>query len=199
MKEIELKVHVDDREKLIERLNEIASYTNCIQRDDFYWGSSATCKNKIRIRKESGVPNEPRETRPETIVTYKRKELRKNSQGQAIEVNDEKECTISNSEPLEAFLTDIGYSVVLKKRKSVMVWMMKTSPQEKSSISFELCNVPPLGDFLEIEILTKDDSEENVKSAQEKLFALLDMTGIERDKIENRYYSEMLRELGSAE
>ena len=80
-----------------------------------------------------------------------------------------------------------------------MVWMMKTSPQEKSSISFELCNVPPLGDFLEIEILIKDDSEEKVRSAQEKLFELLDMTGMGRDKIEQRYYSEMLRELGSAE
>lgn len=199
MKEIELKVHVEDRDSLIEKLNSFATYTNSIQRDDFYWGTSATCRNKIRIRKESGVPNEPRETRPETIVTYKRKELRTNSQGQAVEVNDEKECTISNPEPLEAFLTDIGYSVVLKKRKSVMVWMMKNSPQEKSSISFELCNVPPLGDFLEIEILIKDDSEEKIRSAQEKLFELLDMTGIGRDKIENRYYSEMLRELESAE
>lgn len=199
MTEIELKVHVEDRDTLIEKLNSFATYTNCIQRDDFYWGSSDSCRNKIRIRKESGVPKEPRETFPETIVTYKRKELRTNAQGQAVEVNDEKECTISNPEPLEAFLTDIGYSVVLKKHKSVMVWMMKTNPQKESSISFELCNVPPLGDFLEIEILTKDDSEENVKSAQEKLFALLDMTGIGRDKIENRYYSEMLKDLPSAE
>lgn len=199
MTEIELKVHVEDRDTLIEKLNTFATYTNCIQRDDFYWGSSDSCKKKIRIRKESGVPKEPRETFPETIVTYKRKELRTNAQGQAVEVNVEKECTISNPEPLEAFLTDIGYSVVLKKHKSVMVWMMKTNPQKESSISFELCNVPPLGDFLEIEILTKDDSEENVKSAQEKLFALLDMTGIGRDKIENRYYSEMLKDLPSAE
>ncbi|MBP5452197.1 MAG: class IV adenylate cyclase [Treponema sp.] len=199
MTEIELKVHVEDRDALIEKLNSFATYTNCIQRDDFYWGSSATCKNKIRIRKESGVPNEPRETRPETIVTYKKKELRTNAQGQTIEVNDEKECTISNSEPIEAFLTDMGYSVVLKKHKSVMVWMMRANPQKESSVSFELCNVPPLGDFLEIEILTKDDSEENIKYAQDKLFELLDMTGIGRDKIEKRYYSEMLRELNSTE
>ena len=199
MKEIELKVHVEDRDSLIEKLNSFATYTNSIQRDDFYWGTSSTCRNKIRVRKESGVPNEPRETRPETIVTYKRKELRTNSQGQAVEVNDEKECTISNSEPLEAFLTDIGYSVVLKKHKSVMVWILQPHSQKESSVSFELCNVPPLGDFLEIEILTKDDSEENIKYAQDKLFELLDMTGIGRDKIEKRYYSEMLREIGSAE
>ena len=199
MTEIELKVHVEDRETLIEKLNSFATYTNCIQRDDFYWGSSATCRNKIRIRKESGVPNEPRETRPETIVTYKKKELRTNAQGQTIEVNDEKECTISNSDPIEAFLTDMGYSVVLKKHKSVMVWMLRANPQRESTVSFELCNVPPLGDFLEIEILTKDDSEENIKYAQDKLFELLDMTGIGRDKIEKRYYSEMLREIGSAE
>ena len=199
MTEIELKVHVENRETLIEKLNSFAMYTNCIQRDDFYWGSSDSCKKKIRIRKESGVPNEPRETHPEIIVTYKRKELRTNDQGQTIEVNDEKECTISNPEPLEAFLKDIGYSVILKKHKSVMVWMIRANPQRESTVSFELCNVPPLGDFLEIEILTKDDSEENIRYAQDKLFELLDMTGIGRDKIEKRYYSEMLRELSSAE
>ena len=80
-----------------------------------------------------------------------------------------------------------------------MVWMIRANPQRESTVSFELCNVPPLGDFLEIEILTKDDSEENIRYAQDKLFELLDMTGIGRDKIEKRYYSEMLRELSSAE
>ena len=66
-------------------------------------------------------------------------------------------------------------------------------------MTFELCNVPPLGDFLEIEILVKDTNEETIKPLQDKLLELLDMTGIGRDKIEKRYYSDMLREIGSAE
>ena len=131
MTEIEIKAHVDNRDELIERLNSIATYTCCIQRDDFYWGKNDSDKNKIRIRKETGVPNDPRETRPETLVTYKRKELRATEQGATIEVNDEKECTISNPEPIEAFLSDTGYKVVLKKHKSVMDWIMKNRHTQK--------------------------------------------------------------------
>ncbi|MBP5174440.1 MAG: hypothetical protein ILP07_00815 [Treponema sp.] len=197
MTEIELKAHVDDRKTLTEVLDKIASYQGCLVRDDCYWGMKGKKQKKLRIRRESGWPNDARSTEPRVIVTYKHKELRTDSNGCCIEVNDEKESSISSAVPLELFLRDSGFEVLQKKHKEVMEWTMLLDDGDgsgKISATLELCNVPPLGDFLEIEILADDPDENQISIYQSKLEYILDMTGIPRDRIERRYYNDMLRE-----
>ena len=158
------------------------------------------------------------------LVTYKRKETRTDEKtGTIIEVNDEKECQVSSPEPLVAFLLDTGYFVDLKKHKEVQDWTLPlpatlltgNALAEKNgcapkadallAATFELCAVPPLGDFLEIEVLaplantpeTKADDEKIVARIHHELELLLEKAGIPSSKIENRYYSEMLKALRS--
>ncbi len=193
MTEIELKAHVADRDALIAVLNRNAVYKRHVLRDDEYYGKSQTDKHKIRIRKESD------ECGTEYLVTYKRKELKTDETGTTIEVNDEKECTVSSPEVLTAFLKDTGYDVQLKKHKDVMDWELVIPAgsllELELKATFELCAVLTLGDFLEIEILTPDDEVQTVEKVHSKLEELLEMTGIPKSAIEKRYYSEMLRDI----
>jgi len=60
--------------------------------------------------------------------------------------------------------------------------------------NIEVCNVPPLGDFIEIEILSKTKDEKTVKNIQKELISILQRCKISESDIESKYYSEMLRE-----
>ncbi|MBQ7158163.1 MAG: class IV adenylate cyclase [Treponema sp.] len=197
MYEIELKAHVDDRDTTIAKINSFATYCGAVQKSDTYYKLIADGKKiSARIRQEKCVDgkstadtSDPSSAQGNShiFLTYKRKELRTDANGAAIEVNDEKECEISDAEPMEALLTDIGFAVSLKKEKSVMGWTYKDA-------HLELCAVPPLGDFLEIEILSPANDSATVEKYQQELQSLLAMAGIKKEKIEKRYYSDMLRE-----
>ncbi len=189
MFEVELKAHVTDRTSVIKRLNSFAKYKGCVKRDDYYWGKS---NNKIRIRKQTRQINcdntMPDTMQDCTILTYKRKELKTDSEGRTIEVNDEKETLIEDSLPFEAFLQDTGYTIVLNKVKVVMIWTC-----DKATI--ELCNVKGLGDFIEIEIMSDTDAKDHIEMLKDELYTILDKSGIDKTYIEDRYYSEMLEQL----
>ena len=194
MIEIELKAHVDDRLSLSERLNSFATYAGRVIRDDEYYGRSRTDPHKIRLRREQR--EEAGSINTSYLLTYKRKELRNGADGIAIEVNDEKECSLSSPEAVTTFLEDAGYAVQLKKHKDVQDWTLELPSgsvlAESLTATFELCTVPPLGDFLEIEILCPLSDEESTAKVRNALQKLLAKTGIPPSRIERRYYSEML-------
>ena len=182
MYEIELKAHVDDRDATIAKINTFASFCGKVQKSDTYYKLiQGERKISARIRTESS------DSAAKTLLTYKRKELRIDENGTKTEVNDEKECELSDPEPLIALFIDIGFEISLKKEKSVMGWTYKDA-------HLELCNVPPLGDFLEIEIISPANDSQTVKACQQKLQDILAKSGIAKEKIEERYYSDMLRE-----
>ena len=188
MTEIELKAWVDDRESVIKKINAFAKYHGAVSKDDTYWGKIGF--PKIRIRKEK------KDDGCETVfLTYKRKE-KKDVNGTAVEVNDEKECEISDSVPLETFLEDSGFSPVLKKHKEVLSWTLDLSKSglvsQNLNLTIELCNVFPLGDFLELEILSPSADENSVCELKKALEYYLEKSGIPGTKIEPRYYSELL-------
>lgn len=188
MFEIELKAHVDDREKVIENLNSFADYLQSVQKDDVYWAVHKDGRKiQTRIRREkdldSGVSK--------IYMTYKRKERRIAENGNALEVNDERECEISDSDALETLLKDAGFVVALEKHKSVMGWRF-------GECHIELCAVPPLGDFLEIEVMSEKGDEKTTEEKKRKIMEIFCRLGIGEEKIENRYYSEMLAEIKSA-
>ena len=191
MTEVELKAWVCDRDALIKNLDSWAEYQGSVTRDDNYWGFTDKRCRSIRVRRES-LDGKPLRT----LLTYKRKELREQNKT-VIEVNDEKECEISDPLVIETFLQDAGFSVVLKKHKEVMDWTLPVESgngiPEGLCVTFELCAVPPLGDFLEIEILSPTDEPHLVARLREKIECYLEKTGIPKEKIEPRYYSELLK------
>lgn len=192
MFEVELKAHVADRASVIAALNGFACYEGAVQKEDAYYAKAGG--KRARLRKETpfiadGAPplasgSEP--PCPRVFFTYKRKEVRTDSAGNAVEVNDEKECMLSDASPLEAYLCDNGFSIVLQKQKTVLGW-------KSAAVHIELCTVPPLGDFLELEVLSERNDAATVEALRADLCAVLAKAGIDESQIENRYYSEMLR------
>ena len=184
MYEIELKAHVKEVSKVSETLHKIAKFIHSVKKEDSYYTLEKDSKKiTARIRKETEFLNG--EKKESFFLTYKKKEMKLNNSGKLIEVNDEKELFLSESEPFEVFLKDTGFKTTLKKHKTVLSW-------HYDGAHLELCTVERLGDFMEIEILTESNDEKTVSQTKEKLLKMLSKCGISEDKIENRYYSQML-------
>ncbi len=194
MYEIELKAWLDDRQKVVQILSSIASYDGEHEKNDTYWTTTPDGKDgrrvTIRIRKET-VKKTP-DDEPDTfyLVTYKKHTRKTTPTGETYEVNDEKEFTLQTDDAAQTFSTfleDAGFFVSLKKHKKTEGWY-------KGDYHIELCDVEKLGEFIEIETLAEDGSSETVESRKQGLLDIIDMCGIPRDRIEERYYRELLEE-----
>lgn len=185
MFEVELKARVDDRARVAEVLNSFARAEGTVEKSDVYWGTAADGK-KVQAR----IRTEKSRAATRVLFTYKQKELRQGENAVRLEVNDERECELSDPGPLEAFFSDAGLRVLLEKQKSVVGWHFEDA-------HIELCAVPPLGDFLEIEIMSASGGEAVVSEARRKILSIFARCGIGEDKIESRYYSELLRAAGN--
>ena len=197
MIEIELKARVEDVRALAARLEKKAQFQRCCYKRDTYWKENQK-QIQIRIREEKTVLTEVFSFQAEQwpfevaiiqaagteviFVTYKRKAVMNAS----FEVNQEQEFQLDKKEPLEIFLQDAGFSPELKKEKLVAAWQW-------DEVLLELCFIPELGNFLELEILCDSDSPEVVTAAHAKLRQVLAACGIEESAIESRYYSQLLQ------
>jgi adenylate cyclase class 2 len=180
---------------LKERLSRLAACckpTACqplsFEKDDAYWVSAAPAtgtlpKSGVRIRRER-TAQDGGEARETILATYKSKEVR-----DGIEVNDEHEFAVSDAEAFAGLLASLGLEPGLRKHKQGWAWAI-------GKVHAELCEVSgqtrSLGWFLELEILAEDADPETVAAAREELLALLDRAGLPRERIEGRYYSELL-------
>jgi adenylate cyclase class 2 len=184
--EIELKAWVDDLEKTKSRISSFARYTSRFDKQDTYWysGNGAVPSFKIRVRKETddGVLH--------IWVTYKTKEMRN-----LIEVNNESEFSISEEKPFEELLAIFGLQVGICKHKTGWAWSYNENDEwEMPPITIELAEIETLGWFVELEILTESNEERIITAARNRLLDCLKKIGIGEDRIETRYYTEMLRE-----
>jgi len=204
MYEIELKAHVYDRENLVRTLNSFAGFRGTLSKTDRYWSlggagqkdaahGAAAKQNapSVRIRCER-IEADGEKSVTRTIVTVKQKNIvPTHTQGNArdsLEVNDEKEFTVSDAGAFEDFITQAGFSPVLTKRKTCMQW-------RHENILIELCTVEHLGDFLELEILSPECTAAHVKTARIQLENLLKKCNIPLAQIEPMYYSELLQRI----
>lgn len=198
--EIELKAHVYNRDEVIKKMNcSGAEYLGHTEKSDVYYrfsvpGISSEGDGYItaRIRKE--ILQKDGTESALNYFTYKRKKLVKGADGKEIEVNEENEFTFEGSaNPMEVFFGDLGACISLKKEKKVEQWMFDIDGE---AAHVELCTVPTLGDFLEIEIIKNENDEVTVnrcKKIEEKIFA---MCNIPLEQIESRPYRELLQNGG---
>jgi adenylate cyclase class 2 len=192
--EIELKAHVSDCEAIKLRLHEIACYQHSYTKEDAYWFAQENGAKMqlpasgIRIRKES-ICDKSGDKKNTMLVTYKTKEVRGN-----IEVNNEKEflvCgnAINNNNAgiaeFENLLHLLGLAPKMTKKKEGFLFV-------RDAISAELSLVEKLGWFIELEIIAEKDDEATVQNARLRLLDFLRQAGISEDKIETRYYTEMI-------
>jgi adenylate cyclase class 2 len=199
--EIELKAWIDDREAAERRIGALADLTADYEKEDRYWLPAspsgeprAVPVSGVRIRRETVIARDGNKESV-TLVTYKTKEVR-----DGIEVNNEKEFSLKDPlgggaagdeaavEAFEELLERLGLTPGISKKKKGRSW-------KYGGITVELSDVERLGCFLELEVLAGDCESETVERARESLFGLLGLIGISKDRIETRYYNEMLAKL----
>lgn len=195
MYEIELKAHIYNREETIKILNTFANYVGFFQKHDSYYKLQKQNSNdfiSVRIRKE--LSKQEQNISEKIYLTYKQKELKNTSDGTKIEVNNEKECELSNSETVISFLLDTGFCEYLSKSKTVEKFSYQTP---SGTATIEICTIPPIGDFIEIEILNDSNNESNVDNIRKEILSILEKCNIPQSQIEEKFYSQLLKEANS--
>lgn len=177
MWEIELKVPASDPAGLERRLDLLAPRGGSFFKEDVYY-CPATDPNgptAFRIRLDGGV----------WVVTHKSKTI--NPQG--IEESRETEFGVSDAKAFDRFACELGYVAAIRKTKKGRWWQL--GPNFKA----ELSEVPPLGHWLELEILLDEAAAEpQIQGAKSRLHACLLELGLDPDRAEKRPYTQMLRE-----
>jgi adenylate cyclase class 2 len=201
--EIEVKAWVDTPELLRQRIDAIACFTGVFDNVDAYWYPAPYPAAPGTVIPELAFPASGVRVRKETVgdgrddirngvqiarITYKAKEVRGD-----IEVNHEREFTVSDGDVFEELLTALGLTPIKRKRKTGWAWVYDNDVVAITEvITVELALVERLGYFIELEILANNDAPATVASARDRLFALLDLLGVARDRVESRYYTELL-------
>jgi adenylate cyclase class 2 len=186
--EIELKAWADDPDTLRLRFFSLAGGGFSFEKADAYWffpgEGDAVPPSGVRIRRETKTDPVGRVSF-DLWVTFKIKEVR-----EGMEINDEREFSVSDGAAFEALLLRLGLEKGMEKNKRGWAWNCE-------GITAELTEVEGLGWFVELEIIADDDAGETVMAARTRLLALLDKIGVKRDRIEPRYYTEMLRQMAT--
>jgi adenylate cyclase class 2 len=187
--EIELKAWVANPEALSNALNAGSSparFSRTFEKEDTYWHPASGITvlslplSGIRIRQETNTDVHGTLTR-KVLINYKTKELR-----EGIEVNDEREFSISDRHIFEDLLRRLGFEPGMGKHKQGQAW-------DYEGITVELAQISTLGWFVELELLEDNNQAETVAAARARLLDLLHCLGIGIDQIEPRYYTELLR------
>ncbi|MBN2617339.1 MAG: class IV adenylate cyclase [Spirochaetales bacterium] len=170
--EVEIKAWVDDFNKVYQLLHDNFEFKCEYLKEDTYYRGINSITNEIkeiRVRKDN----------LNSIITYKERSLHEN-----IEVNTEKEFHVDNVDDFIYVLQSIGFKPFISKIKKGFKFVY-------NNINLELSHVDKLGDFIEIESIEK--SKENIAKAKKEIFRLLDILKVDRNRVEKRYYIEMLR------
>lgn len=174
MFEMELKAHVQEPEKVRERVAGFATYVRDFDKSDSYWHGPqwrfARGTKGFRLRSDG----------QRCIVTFK---VKRNEGG--IEINQETEFDVSDPQGFTALVERIGCEPFYRKHKI-------GSAYTYDGFTIELVRVEGLGDFIEIEKLLDSDDPELVAVILGGLKSILARAGVRESDIEGRGYSELL-------
>jgi len=168
--EVEIKAWVQDVNRLRENIQAIAEFQNSYEKRDTYFSCSRQDTPLFRIRREAET----------NTVNYKQKE-----RADGIEVNREHEFQVDDAEAFINFCEYLEYKVYIEKHKQGELYTFE-------NVGIELSLVEGLGWFVEIEILV--DHQSKVTPARNKLREVLQALSVPENKIEPRYYYELLEE-----
>lgn len=177
-KEIELKARVNEPEKTKKLLESLYGEAENILKDDIYY----IYRN---IGTEHGQPVRLRSENNKNVVTLKQKSV-----ANGVEINDELEFEVDNPENFLKYMQLTGAEQWLTKKKRG--WKFDSDTDAGQAV-IELCEVIGLGWFLEIEIVIESPEQDQIEKAMNTIHKILEAAEISSDKIEPRYYSEMLR------
>ncbi len=193
MIEVELKAHLADRAAVEARVASFAVLEGGVDKLDSYWHGPDWRLNRgtrgFRARAEEGG----------TVVTFKNKR----SEG-GIEINLESEFSVSDPEAFAEFALRIGCEPFYAKRKRGTRYRVEPceapaggpAPSCEGAATIEIIEVEGLGDFIEIEILLKEEDPAAIALAQGEIRGLLSRSGVSESDIEPKYYSALLIESG---
>ncbi|MDR2314447.1 MAG: CYTH domain-containing protein [Spirochaetaceae bacterium] len=202
--EIEVKARIEDQVDCKARLEGIAGKGTAFIKEDSYWflspersageaaleGPGALPPSGLRVRRERYSGGE--DGAPEQIwVTYK---IRKSSPDKRdIEVNDEHEFEVSDGSGFEDLLVRLGLKKGVCKRKRGWKWKYENICAELAEVDGAVLPEPSrrLGWFVELEVLS-DPAEAEFAAVKAELLEFLARIGIPEEKIEPRYYSQLL-------
>jgi predicted adenylyl cyclase CyaB len=168
--EVETKARLEEPETMRKKLRRIARFDHSFEKRDIYFSHPGGTKTLFRLRNEDNV----------STVTYKKK-----TRERGFEVNQEHEFSVSDEHAFLGFCEYLGYIKYIEKHKTGDLFTYKQA-------SIELTYVDDLGWFIEIECIVEDESE--IHASRDKIHSILSDLEIDADRIEERYYVEMLME-----
>lgn len=187
--EIEIKAHVaeDDYDRVKDALFALpdCDYLGTTDKEDIYWSHDIEGQPVFRTRKEciNGVPR----------ILFTSKPLKNRDDKTEVNVENEFEVASAQWENIIEFVRGLGFLICRLKFKRGIHFQVTVNG---FSIHAELLYVRHLGYFLEIEICTDDVKDVDVKDAEDALYKLLDLCGIQRSQVEAKGYNKMLTAIG---
>lgn len=173
MREIEIKAHVYDFDKVFDLIEKKAGKGTPVDKEDRYFHIEGNTHPALRIRRFNG---------------HMEFTTKKNSKDSFGENNLEYEITlgIDQYDNAVTFFKALGYKDYFIKRKKGFDWML-------DNVHIELLNVNDLGWFLEMENLLPFDSEGClIEEAGKQLHDLLHIFSLTDDDIERKSYRSMI-------
>ncbi len=177
MWEIELKVRVPHPDQIAHQLDGRAVREGDYRREDIYYCPAEDPGGPTAFRLRSD--------RDSWVVTHKVKTVGP----QGIEESRETEFGVSDPQAFDRFAQALGYVAAVRKTKVGSWWRL--GPDFKA----ELSEVPPLGYWLELEILLGfSASDDDIDKAKIRLTGFLRELGLDPNQAETRPYTQMIRE-----
>jgi adenylate cyclase class 2 len=166
--EIEVKAKVQDPDKLRAHLNVTAAKLHDFYKDDTYLEHSGAI---LRLRKLKVIYGSWEEV--SCVLTHKIKLIK-----DGIESNKETEISVVDFDDMLKLLIAFGFRQTYQKIKIGHAF-------KKNNVLLELCEVPPLGWFLEAEMISDD-----IEEAKRQVTEVMNELGF--TKFEPLFYKEML-------
>ena len=175
--EVEIKAWVDDLAALRKRVAARYPFVAVHDKVDVYY------RIPVPEGERDGVPEfRLRVDGGRSIVTAKRKRV-----VNGVEINDEMEYEVSDPVAFERFAAYLGATVFARKHKV-------GDSYRAESATIELSHVEGLGDFVEIEWLLEEADTARIQAAETGVRTLLEELGVSAERIEPRYYVDLLAE-----